>query len=218
MILADTSAVSSGGLYEVAGSVAYRLSGWINAGFSAGMRFGGADIDYDYDDRQEPENDSTWTESWEESEFCWHAGVILPLNMTSIGISYASGSDYYDDRLAAGAVFYTDASNQGAIGIEGELRSLSDEPDFTARITGRFSPEGSLRFRGGMFFTDRSAQGEGSVLGFSVGTSVVFGRFSLDGAFSTSTSKYEGSSFGYGYTEDLKNIESLVSLGLSLNI
>jgi hypothetical protein len=216
-ILADTMALSTGGLYEAAGSVAYRLSGWLNAGFSAGLRFGGADVDYEYTDREEPENDSTWTESWEDNAFCWHAGLMLPLDMTSIGISYASGSDYYDDRIAAGAVFYTDASNQGAIGIEAQLSSLGDEPDFTARITGRFSPEGSLRFRGGLFFRDSSEDAVGSEIGFAVGTSVAFGRFSLDGAFSTSTRKTEGYSFGYANIDDLKNVNSLFSIGLSYN-
>ncbi len=216
-ILADTIAISSGGLYEAAGCLAYRLAPWLNAGLSAGMRFGGSDMDYEYIDREESINDSTWTVSWEESAFCWHAGVILPLEMTSIGISYTSGSDYYSDRLAAGGVFYTDASNQGAIGIEGELASIGEGNEFTARIFGRFSPEGALRFRGGFFFTDKGDNKTTSILGFSVGTSIAFGRFSLDGAFSTSTAKYEGPSFGYENVEDLKNTESMFSLGLSLN-
>jgi hypothetical protein len=216
-IIADTSAESSGSLWEAAGCVAYRLAPWLNAGLSAGMRFGGSDMDFEFIDRENHDNDSTWTESWEESVFCWHAGVIFPLELTSIGISYASGSDYYSDRIAVGGVFYTDASNQGAIGIEGELVSISDEPEFTARIFGRFSPEGAIRFRGGLFFTDKGDSQTSSVLGFSVGTSIAFGRFSLDGAFSTSTAKYEGSSFGYEYIEDLKNNNSIFSIGLSLN-
>ncbi len=216
-IIADSTVSSAGGLWEAAGCVAYRIAPWMDAGVSVGMRFGGSDLEFEFDDREDDNNDSTWTESWEESELCWHAGFMFPLSLTSIGISYASGSDYYSDRLAAGAIFYTDRSNQGAFGLEAEIASLGDANEITARLLGRFSPQGSLRFRGCFFFTDRGSSTEGSTLGFAVGTSIAFGRLMLDGAFSMSGSDREGTSFGYEYAEDLKNQSSLFTIGLSLN-
>jgi len=216
-ILADSTVSSAGGLWEAAGCVAYRIAPWMDAGVSVGMRFGGSDLQFEFDDREDDNNDSTWTESWEESELCWHAGFMFPLEMTSIGISYASGSDYYSDRLAAGALFYTDRSNQGAFGIEAEVASIGDANAITARLLGRFSPQGALRFRGCIFFTDRGSSIEGSSLGFAVGTSIAFGRLILDGAFSASSSDREGTSFGYGYAEDLKDQTSMFTIGLSLN-
>ena len=189
----------------------------MDAGISIGMRFGGSDLKFEYNDREEVSNDSTWTESWEESEVCWHAGLMFPLKMTAIGISYASGTDYYDDRLAAGAVFYTDRSNQGAFGVEAEVASLGDANEITARLLGRFSPQGALRFRGSFFFTDRGNSVGGSTLGFALGTSIAFGRLILDGGFSLSSSDREGASFGYEFTEDLKDQSSLFTIGLSLN-
>ncbi len=97
----------TGGLYESAAGFSWRPVTWMNIGLSGGLRFGQVDYDSTYLDRRDPENDTLVSWGWTENEFCWHAGLVIPLSLTSLGVSWASPSEHYDGRIAAGAILYT---------------------------------------------------------------------------------------------------------------
>ncbi len=209
---------SHGGLYESVGGISWHLNNWINIGFSGGLRFGEAHYDSTYEDRVPPVNDTTVTSSWNESQFCWHAGVIIPLSMSSLGVSWASATDHYDARVAAGAVLYTGDSKQGAIGLEAEIVDPGGLNNLEARIIGQVNSSNSLTFRGALSFIDRNEEIKSQGVGLSVGTGIAFGRVTLNGAFAWSSITRESYTFSAENPADIKLSQSLLSVGLNWNL
>jgi hypothetical protein len=207
-----------GGLFEAATGISWHPANWINVGFSGGLRFGEASYDSTFEDRIHPENDTTVSTSWKENEFCWHAGIMLPLSLSSIGISWASASDHYDARIAAGGILYTGESKQGAIGIEAEIVDPGGDNNLEARFIGQFNPSNSLTFRGALSFIDRNMEIESQGIGLSFGSGISFGRFTLNGAFAWSSVTRETGAFSVWEPVDIKLSQSLLSLGLNWNL
>ncbi|MEN8209653.1 MAG: hypothetical protein ABFR50_10430, partial [Candidatus Fermentibacteria bacterium] len=181
-------------------------------------RFGEASYDSTFEDRVNPENDTTVAVSWDESEFCWHAGIMIPLNMTSVGISWASATDHYDARVAAGVLLYTGDSKQGALGAEAEIVDPGDANNLEGRFIGQFSPSNSLSFRGALFFSDRNEEIESQGLGISLGAGLALGRITLNGGFSWSSVTRESFAFSGWDPIDIKVSQSLLSFGLNWNL
>ncbi len=217
-IIEDFELVSSGGLYESAAGFSWHPDSWINIGLSAGLRFGEASYDSTYTDRVHHENDTTVSIGWNESEFCWHAGIMIPLSMTSIGISWASATDHYDARIAAGALLYAGDSKQGALGVEAEIVDPGGANILEGKFIGQLSPSSSLTFRGALSFIDGNAEIESQGLGLSFGTGIAFGRITLNGAFSWSSITRESYAFSLEDPIDIKVSQSLLSFGLNWNL
>lgn len=217
-IIEDFELVSSGGLYETAAGFSWHLQNWINIGLSGGLRFGSASYDSTYVDRLNHENDTTVSIEWNESDFCWHAGIMIPLSMTSIGISWASATDHYDARIAAGVLLYTGELKQGALGIEVEIVDPGDASNLEGRLIGQVSQSNSLTFRGALSIIDRNEEVESRGIGLSFGTGIAFGRVTLNGAFAWSSLTRD--SFAYSEWEPIgiKLSQSLLSFGLNWNL
>ena len=209
---------SYGGLYESAAGFSWHPESWINIGLSGGLRFGSASYDSTFEDRVNPENDTTISISWNESDFCWHTGIIIPLSMTSIGVSWASATDRYDARIAAGAVLYAGDSKQGALGIEAEIVDPGDAGNLEVRLFGQVSPSNSLTFRGALSFIDGNAEIESQGIRLSFGTGIALGRITLNGAFSSSSITRESFAFSAWDPIDIKVSQSLLSFGLNWNL
>lgn len=207
-----------GGLFESAAGFSWKPLAWMNIGLSGGLRFGQVDFDSTFEDCLNPENDTLVSWGWNESEFCWHSGIIIPLSLSSIGVSWASASEHYDSRVAAGAIMYTAESKQGAFGAEIEIIDPGDSNAFTARIFGQFHPSNSLTFRGALSFTDSGNEVEKQGIGLAVGTGISFGRLTLNGAYSSSFVEMKGIAFSGMESENIKDTSSLLSIGLTWNI
>jgi len=217
-IIEAVKLLSRGGLYESAAGFSWHLDNWINVGLSGGLRFGEVSYDSTFEDRVHPENDTTISLGWEESEFCWHAGIIIPLSMSSIGISWASATDHYDARIAAGGILYTGESKQGALGLEAEIVDPGDANNLEARIIGQISPSNSLIFRGALSIIDRNKEIESQGVGLSLGTGIALGRITLNGAFSWSSITRESYAFSTWNPIDIKLTQALLSFGLNWNL
>ncbi|MCK5116324.1 MAG: hypothetical protein KAR44_06960 [Candidatus Aegiribacteria sp.] len=209
---------SKGGLFESAAGFSWHPESWINVGFSAGLRFGEASYDSTFEDRVNPENDTTVSIAWNESDFCWHAGIMIPLSMTSIGISWASATDHYDARIASGILLYTGDSKQGALGIEVEIVDPGDANNLEGRLIGQFVPSNSLTFRGALSISDRNEEIESQGIGLSVGAGLALGRITLNGAFAWSSKTRESFAFSAWDPIDIKVSQSLLSFGLNWNL
>ncbi|MBN2586013.1 MAG: hypothetical protein JXA64_10320 [Candidatus Fermentibacteraceae bacterium] len=207
-----------GGLYESAAGFSWRPARWINVGLSGGLRFGGATCDSVYINRFAPEQDTTVSTEWDESRFCWHAGVMVPVGLTSFGMSWASGTDHYDSRIAAGAVLYTAESRQGALGIEAELVDPGGDGSLETRVLGQVSPSSSLTFRGSLSFLDLNGEVPSQGFGISVGTGVAFGRITLNGAYAWSSLTREEVSYSPYTPSNIKVSRSLLSVGVNWNL
>jgi hypothetical protein len=138
--------------------------------------------------------------------------------MTSIGISWASATDHYDARIAAGALLYTGDSKQGAFGIEAEIVDPGEANNLEARLIGQFSPSSSLIFRGALSISDRNEEIESQGIGISLGTGIALGRITLNGAFSWSSITRESYAFSALDPIDIKISRSLLSFGLNWNL
>ncbi len=207
----------TGGLYESAAGLAWRPATWLNVGLSGGLRFGSVSFDSTFTDRRDPENDTLVSTSFEESDFCWHGGVVLPLGLSRLGLSYASASDHYDARIAGGALLYTNDSRQGAFGAEVEMIDPGDTNALLIRVLGQFTPSTNFTVRGSLFFGDRGDEIDREELGIALGTGISFGKLTLNGGFSWSSVDREALAFGYEAPEDIKDSPSIVSVGLTWN-
>lgn len=207
----------TGGLYEAAAGFSWRPAAWMNVGLSGGLRFGQVDFDSTYLDRIDPENDTLISWGWDENSFCWHAGIIIPLSLASLGVSWASPSEHYDGRIAAGAILYTGEFRQGAFGGEIEIIDPGDANALQARIIGQFHPAGSLTFRGAFTFSDRGDEIKRQGIGLALGAGIAFGKLTLNSAYSWSSIDRGGITFGYTEPEDVKLSTSILSVGLNWN-
>ncbi len=206
-----------GGLYESVGGLSWRASDWLTLGGSAGLRFGEVSYDSTFEDRREPENDAEVSWKREESALCWHAGTIVQLPLGRFGASWASETDMYPARAAFGGMLYTDDSRQASFGAEVELKDPSGDADFLARVLGQFSPSSSLAFRGSLLFGSAGGEVESEELGLGLGSTIGLGRVSLDVGFHWSSSTRETLAFGYEDYSQVKDTESMVSVGMTWN-
>ncbi|MCD4846916.1 MAG: hypothetical protein K8R76_01850 [Candidatus Aegiribacteria sp.] len=217
-ILKTMELTVKGGLYESAAGFSWRPVTWMNIGISGGFRFGQVSYDSTYMDRKHPENDTLICWDWDESSFCWHAGLIFPLGLTRLGVSWASPSEHYYGRIAAGAIMYTGEMKQGAFGAEIEIIDPGDINELKTRILGQFHPEGSLTFRGAFTFSNRGDEIERQGIGIALGAGIAFGKLTLNAAFSWSSDNIDAIAFGYAEPEVIKLSSSILSAGLNWNL
>lgn len=208
----------TGGLYETAAGFSWRPATWLNAGLSGGFRFGQTVFDSTYMDRIDPQNDTLISWRWDESSFCWHAGIVIPLSLASLGVSWASPSEHYDGRIAAGAILHTGEFRQGAFGGEIEIVDPGGANELQARILGQFHPAGSLTFRGAFTFSDRGDEIKRQGIGIALGAGIAFGKLTLNSAYLWSSIDRSGIAFGYTEPEDIKLFSSILSVGLNWNL
>lgn len=207
---------SSGGLWEAVGGLSWRARRWLLLGVSAGPRFGSGKGEYEYDD-WEGQDDSTYTVTWEESSVAVHAGVFVPFDLNSIGVSWTSGSDRYPARVAAGALLFSGSGLKGSFGGEVEIADPGEDQTITGRLMGAVSPSRQMELRGSFFFSDRGGSAESrSRLGLSFGVGLTLGRALLEAAFSSSSSKRETTAFGFEGFEDITDRLSIFAIGLTL--
>lgn len=206
-----------GGLYESAVGFAWRPATWLNVGLSGGLRFGSVSFDSTFEDRNSPENDTLVSWSYDESEFCWHGGLVVPLGLSRFGVCYTSAGDHYDSRVAGGALLYTDDSRQGAFGAEVEIIDPGEINALVIRVLGQFTPSDNFTVRGSLFFSDRGDEVDREGLGIALGTGISFGKLTLNGGYSWSTVTRNALAFGYEAPEDIKDTPSILSIGLTWN-
>ncbi len=215
LLTTSESQRSSGGLWEASLGSAYKY-GPVVLGASGGLRFGSASYTFTTTDYvEETQTDSTWTRDF-GTEGCFHLGLMVPFELNRIGISYASETEWYADRLSMGAVIYTGSSNMGAFGGELELADTSGDTEYTGRVFGQYSPSSSFTFRLGLFITQRPEMTESEKLGFSLGGMIGLGSLSIDFSYAWSKDERESDIFrnpagGY-YVSDKP---SVVSVGFS---
>ena len=206
----------SGGAYESALGLSYTPAGWLNLGFSAGMRFGSASYDSTYEDVIDPDNDTTLTWEKELDGFSWHAGIEFPFTAGLAGVSLASETDYCASLLAAGGILYLDDNRRGGIGGELELVDPGGNNAYNARIFADFYPSDSFEIRSALFFGDPAYENIETELskGFSIGTGIHLGNVVLNGGVSWTSSSRDSLTIGGGSPDDISSSQALLSLGL----
>jgi len=126
---------SSGGLWEALGGISVNPTGSLRVGVSTGLRFGSVDYTYSYDQMFTPELDSTATWTWEESDFCYHAGAQVGDDIMDAGVSYSSGSGHYRARLCFAGRARAEHINNIRLGFEGEIIAPFKENFFNGKLS-----------------------------------------------------------------------------------
>ncbi|MBN1434499.1 hypothetical protein JW921_07035 [Candidatus Fermentibacterales bacterium] len=204
---------ATGGFWELLGGAAFRVSPWLSAGVSAGQRFGTLERKYEFDDMV-GSGDSTWTDELEESALCWHAGLTVPFGLSSVGLSYCSGSDRYPARVALGGTIFTGSSNRGAFGAEGELRDPGGDDQIVVRVFGQYAPEASLVFCGGISLTEAS-KADLTALSLGLGGTYSMRHFQFDAALQWTSTSSADSSFTHAEPDQVLDSVTNVVLGIS---
>jgi hypothetical protein len=209
---------SDGGLQEALGGVSYRISENITAGVSAGLRFGEVNYDYIYDKKFTPYIDSTLSWSWELSEACYHAGLILGNDELSAGVSYTSGStDHYYSRISIAGRARAEHIGNTIMGFEGEII----DPLGNNYFNGKLSLETPIRDNMNLFAGVGFNEGENMNrvgLAFSVGGNYNIGPIRLECALSNSGRSRKATSFPDEYSDYVDDSWTHFCIGLQYMI
>lgn len=209
----------TGGLYESVAGLSFSPSDWINLGLSAGFRFGSVSYDSSYTDIDAHENDTLITWKRDFSEFCWHCGIEIPLNNALIGLSWASGGDAYDARLAIGGLLYLDDEKNSAMGGEVELGDPGEKNSIYGRVFGFAFPSNSFELRGSLNFAmpEYEETETSMIMGVSLGTGIYLGDIILDGGLAWYSCSRDSVFLGTGRPYDISDSHALISFGITWN-
>jgi hypothetical protein len=206
--------LASGGLWEAVGGLSWQVNKNLLFGASAGVRFGSMKAEYIYDLLATQGIDSLITEEWEEKEFCYHLGVMIPGEDAALGICYASGSEHYDPIIAAGARIRVEYLNNGDMGFEIEMSSRSDADWYTGRLFADVPFSRRINTHYGLTFTDSNNSFK-TGLGFSLGGSFRFEKTLMSFGYYWSTRSRLGGSFANESAHHMDDSSNILSLGLS---
>lgn len=205
---------ASGGLWEAVSGLSWQANRSLRFGASAGVRFGSMKAEYLYDLLATQGIDSILTEEWEENEFCYHLGLMIPGEDAALGICYASGSEHYDPIIAAAARIKLEYLNNGDLGFEIEMSSRSDADWYTGRLFADVPLSRRINTRYGLSFTD-SNKSVKTGMGFSFGGSIRFKKTLISIGYYWSTRSRSGGSFINEYADQMDDTANILSLGLS---
>ena len=187
---------SSGSLWETVAGVSTGLCDWLYVGVSSGLRSGSGDYTYNYNVLTSSATDTAYTAEWDEAALCAHAGILLPFEFGTFGASWVTGSDMYPSRLAGGFVKQMEILGEGSLGVEFDVLSPEDGPEFSGRFIGIFPGmiEGvTTRYSIGFQKADHSHR---NGMCFATGSTVSLGeRLALDLAVSWRSRSRSGTSF-----------------------
>ena len=205
---------ASGGLWEALGGFSYEISETMSVGASAGLRFGSADYEYTFDESYTPYTDSTSTWSWEESEFCYHAGFTLDDGILSAGAAYTSSSDHYLSRVSLAARAVAEHLANSRMGFEAEITSPFEENYFQGKLTLETPIRDDINILTGVGFYDGKNMNRTGFT-FSLGGNYRVGDILLETAMYSSGRSRRSTSFPSEYSDSVEDNWTLFSLGIS---
>ena len=208
---------ASGGLWEALGGVSWEFAEGFSAGLSGGLRFGGVDYDYSYDDYSFPGVDSVSSWSWELSEPCFHAGITARDDLMGAGASFTSGSEHYHSRISIAGRARAEHIGNVTMGFEGDVV----DPFGGNYFTGKLSLETPIRqlinlFSGVGFYEGTNMNRVGLV--FSVGGNITVGGFRVECALFHSGRSRKSTSFPEEYADYVDDSWTQFSLGIDYGL
>ena len=208
---------ASGGLWEALGGLSWSLKDNLIIGLSTGMRFGKVEYSYTHDLYRTPEVDSISNWSWEDSDICYHAGILFGGEDTGIGASYTSGSDHYLSRVSLAGRARAEHIGNIRMGFEGEVISIFEDNYFN----GKLSLEAPIRddinlFTGIGFYEGENMNRVGTA--FSVGGNYTLDRILFECALFHSGRSRKSTSFPNEYSDSVDDSWTQFCLGMSYRL
>jgi hypothetical protein len=208
---------ASGGLWEALGGTSIAITDQLTAGVSAGLRFGSADFVYVYDQSFTPETDSTAEWTWEEQGICYHAGLTLDNGEMGVGAVYTSGSDHYQDRVAAGATALAEHLGSSTIGFEVEVVAPFRHNGFMGKLSVATPLRPELNLLTGVGFYDGDNM-DRTGLAYSLGGNYAIGPLLLETAVFYSERARKSTSFPSEYSDSVEDNWTVFCISASYGI
>ena len=210
---------SQGSLWEANTGVSWVLNDWLTAGVSGGLRFGSGSYTLRHDIVDPGDSDDTTEVDWEESDFCFHAGLLMPFKLGTFGISGTNKTGRYDSRVAFG--FQRDFSilNGSTMGVEFDFKSIEEKNPALSGKMFIYTPEilRNVRSTYSVGFI-RATDYRKSTLCLGTGTCIDFGRMNLDMAISWMSRSKAGYAFPEPYISNINDSGTYYSAGLSWSL
>ncbi|MCD4776953.1 MAG: hypothetical protein K8S15_12995 [Candidatus Aegiribacteria sp.] len=210
---------SRGSLWEANTGISVVISDWLTAGVSGGMRFGNGSYTLRHDIVNPIAPDDTTEVSWEESDFCFHAGLLMPFSFGTFGISGTNKTGRYDSRIAFGFQRDFNILNGSTLGVEFDLQSLEEKNPAVSGKTficlAEMLPNVRSTYNVGFV---RATDYNRAALCLGTGTCIYFGRMNLDMAISWMSRSRSGYAFPEPYISNIDDSETYYSAGLSWNL
>ena len=210
--------VAKGGLWEALGGASWSFGDNLTAGVSAGMRFGEVSYEYTYDELFTPLIDSTYSWSWDLSEACYHAGLLLTGDDLGAGMCYTSGSsDHYYSRISIAGRARAEHIGNSTMGFEGEIVDPLDNNFFIGKLSIETPIRNNMNMYAGVGFNEGENMNRVG-LAFSVGGNYRVGRMRIDCALSHSGRSRESETFPNEYSDYVDDSWTHFCIGLQYTI
>jgi len=207
---------SHGSLWEANTGISVVLSDWLTAGLSGGLRFGSGSYVYRHEISEPVAPDDTIEVDWEESDISIHAGILMPLNFGTFGISGTNKTDRYDSRLAIGFQRAFSILGGSTMGVEFDIHKL--EVKYPA-ISGRMFLNNAEMIRNVRSIYSvgfvRASDYHRAALCIGTGASIDFGNMGLDLGISWASRSRKGTAFPEPFISNIDDSGTYYSAGLS---
>ncbi|MCD4846918.1 MAG: hypothetical protein K8R76_01860 [Candidatus Aegiribacteria sp.] len=191
---------SSGGLWEALGGLSWSLKDNFTVGLSTGMRFGEVEYCYTYDRQYIPGIDSVSNWSWETSDLCCHAGILLGDDEFGIGASFTSGSDHYLSRISIAGRARAEHINNIRMGFEGEVISIFEDNYFNGKLSLETPVRNDVNLLAGVgFYEGENMNRVGTA--FSIGGNYTYNKIIFECALFHSGRSRKSTSFPNEYSD-----------------
>ncbi len=205
-----------GSLWEANAGLSVVISDWLTAGVSGGIRFGEGSSNLRCDVVDQAYPDDTTIVEWEENDFCAHAGILMPFEFGTFGLSGTNATNRYRSRVAVGFQKEFILLNGGTMGVEFDIQSIEEKnPALNGKLfvcaAGIFP---NVRSTYSVGF-NRASDYKRAALCLGTGVCIDFGRVNVDLGVSWMSRSRAGFSFSEPFISSIDDAVTYYSAGLS---
>lgn len=207
---------SHGSLWEVNSGISLATADWLTAGVSGGIRFGKGSSTRRHDIVDPAAVDDTTEVEWNESDFCFHAGVLMPFEFGTFGLSGTNATGRYRSRIAVGFQRELAILNGSTMGMEFDIQSVEKSNPavsgrmfvYLAEMWPNVRSTYSVGFR-------RASDYHRTSLCLGTGANIDFGRVDIDLGVSWMSRSRAGFAFPESFIHSIDDSGTYYSVGLS---
>ena len=207
---------SHGALWEANAGISLILNDWLTAGVSSGIRFGEGSSNLRRAYTNQSVSDDTTIVEWEESDYCIHAGILMPFEFGTFGLSGTNTTSRYRSRIAIGFQREFSILYGSTLGVEFDIQSIEDK---NPAISGKFFAHLSemiphVRSIYSIGF-NRASNYQRAALCLGTGASIDFGQMNVDLGVSWMSRSRAGFSFPEPFITNIDDSGIYFSTGIS---
>lgn len=207
---------SQGSLWEANTGISVVINDWLTAGISGGIRFGSGSWTLRHDIAHQSSTDDTTTVEWEENDFCAHAGILMPFDFGTFGLSGTNASGRYRSRIAIGFQKEFSILSGSTMGVEFDIQSIEEKnPPVSGRAFAYLQemiPNVRSTYSVGFI---RASDYHRAALCLGTGARLNINRVNIDVGVSWMSRSRTGSSFPEPFVHNVDDAVTYYSAGLT---